>query len=66
MAIRLADAVAAIGAHLCPILELVDLPEARGRVLAGDLIARVSLPHWDSAAVDGFALRAPDLVPDAD
>ncbi len=63
--IRLADAVAAIRAHLCPIrdTELVDLSRARGRVLAEDLIARVSLPHWDSAAVDGFALRASDLVP---
>jgi molybdopterin molybdotransferase len=63
--IRLADAVAAIRAHLCPIrdTELVDLSQARGRVLAEDLIARVSLPHWDSAAVDGFALRASDLVP---
>jgi molybdopterin biosynthesis enzyme len=64
-AIRLADAVAAIRAHLCPILdtELVDLSEARGRVLAEDLIAKISLPHWDSAAVDGFALRAGDVLP---
>ena len=64
-AIQLADAVAAIRAHLCPIrdTELVDLSQARGRVLAEDLIATVSLPHWDSAAVDGFALRASDLLP---
>src|SRR6516165_4677881 len=64
-AIRLADAVAAIRAHLWSILdtELVDLSQARGRVLAEDLIAKVSLPHWDSAAVDGFALRAPDILP---
>ena len=64
-AIRLADAVATIGAHLCsiPDTELVDLSQARGRILAEDLIAMVSLPHWDSAAVDGFALRAPDLLP---
>jgi len=63
--IRVADAVAAIRAHLCPIrdTELVDLSKAHGRVLAEDLIATVSLPHWDSAAVDGFALRASDLVP---
>jgi len=62
-AIRLADAVAAIRAHLCAILdtELVDLSEARGRVLAGDLVAKVSLPHWDNAAADGFAWRGPDL-----
>ena len=64
-AVRLADAVAAIRAHLGSIsdTEMVDLSQARGRVLAEDLITKVSLPHWDSAAVDGFALRAPDLLP---
>ena len=42
----------------------VDIASARGRVLATDLVAKVNLPHWDSAAVDGFAVRGPDLVPD--
>ena len=44
--------------------EGVDIASARGRVLATDLVAKVNLPHWDIAAVDGFAVRGPDLVPD--
>jgi molybdopterin biosynthesis enzyme len=65
-AIRLADALAAIRTQLWPILDTegVDISGARGRVLATDLVAKVNLPHWDSAAVDGFAVRGPDLVPD--
>jgi molybdopterin molybdotransferase len=61
----LADALAAIRTQLWPILdtEAIGLSDARGRVLAADLVAKVSLPHWDSAAVDGFAVRASDLVP---
>src|SRR5262245_28335970 len=63
-AIRLADALAAIRTQVSPILdtEAVDLSGARGRVLAADLVAKVSLPHWDSAALDGFAVRGTDLV----
>jgi len=63
-AIRLADALAAIRTQLSPILdtEAIDLSAARGKVLAADLIAKVSLPHWDSAAVDGFAVRTSDLT----
>jgi len=62
--VRLADALAAIRAQVWPIIdtETIDLSGARGRVLPADLVATVSLPHWDSAAVDGFAVRAPDLV----
>ena len=65
-AIPLADALAAIRTQLWPILDTegVDIASARGRVLATDLVAKVNLPHWDSAAVDGFAVRGPDLVPD--
>lgn len=65
-AIPLADTLAAIRTQLWPILDTegVDIASARGRVLATDLVAKVNLPHWDSAAVDGFAVRGPDLVPD--
>jgi molybdopterin molybdotransferase len=65
-AIRLADAVAAIPTQLAPIpdTEEVGIAGARGRVLATDLVAQVNLPQWDSSAVDGFAIRAADLVPD--
>src|SRR6185295_1083056 len=57
-AIRLADALAAIHTQLWPILDTegVDTSGARGRVLATDLVAKVNLPHWDSAAVDGRAV----------
>src|SRR5262245_59257937 len=63
--VRLADALAAIRTQVWPILdtEAIGLSGARGRVLAADLIAKVSLPHWDSAAMDGFAVRASDLLP---
>src|SRR5262245_30132336 len=65
-AIRLADAIAAIPRQLAPMpdTEEVGIAGARGRVLATDLVAQVNLPQWDSSAVDGFAVRAADLVPD--
>ncbi|MBN1774598.1 MAG: molybdopterin molybdotransferase MoeA [Deltaproteobacteria bacterium] len=34
------------------------LGEARGRVLAADLVAREDLPPFDNSAMDGFALRS--------
>ncbi|MEJ1158054.1 molybdopterin biosynthesis protein [Prosthecomicrobium sp. N25] len=40
--------------------EDVDLLDALGRVLAGDLHAPVDAPPFDRAVVDGFALRAVD------
>jgi molybdopterin molybdotransferase len=61
---RLCDALAGIRAQLPPMLdcETIALSAARGRVLAEDLTAAVDLPHWDSAAVDGFAVRGSDLA----
>ena len=38
--------------------ERIALADARGRVLAQDLPAPMSLPPFDNAAMDGFALRA--------
>ncbi len=38
--------------------ELVPLLQARGRYLSSDLHAPISLPPFDSSAMDGFALRA--------
>lgn len=43
-------------------VELVGLDQARGRVLARPLDATVDLPHWDNSAMDGYAVRADDLV----
>ncbi|MCW3995334.1 MAG: molybdopterin molybdotransferase MoeA [Candidatus Bathyarchaeota archaeon] len=40
----------------------VPLQEALGRILAKDLIAQEDLPRFDKSAVDGYAVRAADLV----
>jgi molybdopterin molybdotransferase len=42
--------------------ETVALPEAQGRVLAVAIDSRLTLPPWDNSAMDGFAVRAEDLV----
>ncbi len=41
--------------------ETVELAAARGRVIAGDVIAPVDLPPFDNSAVDGYAVRHADL-----
>jgi molybdopterin molybdotransferase len=41
--------------------EWVGLAQARGRVLAKDLIATRDQPHQDISAMDGYAVRAADL-----
>ncbi|HZP78127.1 MAG TPA: gephyrin-like molybdotransferase Glp [Pseudolabrys sp.] len=43
-------------------IEQVPLAEARGRVLAADLIAPIDLPHFDNSAVDGYAVRSDDVA----
>lgn len=40
--------------------EVVDTVEARGRVLAQELRSRVDLPHFNRAAMDGYAVIARD------
>ena len=42
--------------------ERVPLRSALGRVLVSDVIAPLSLPPWDNASMDGYALRAADVV----
>lgn len=42
--------------------EEVPVGDARGRVLATDVFARVTLPPWDNSAMDGFAVQAGDLT----
>ncbi len=51
-------------AALIPITpaEQVWLAQARGRVLAADLVAAVSLPSFDNSAMDGYAVRAAELA----
>lgn len=41
--------------------ELLPLDEARGRVLASDLVASLDLPPWPNSAMDGYALNLADL-----
>ena len=38
------------------------LLEARGLVLADDVIAPLSLPVFDNSAMDGYAVRAEDVA----
>jgi molybdopterin molybdotransferase len=41
--------------------EAVPLSRALGRVLARDVVSTVTLPPWNNASMDGFALRADDV-----
>jgi len=41
--------------------EILPLDEARGRVLASDLVASLDLPPWPNSAMDGYALNLADL-----
>lgn len=47
-------------------IEIVPLGEARGRVVARDVLAPISLPNFDNSAVDGYAVRHADLATDAE
>jgi molybdopterin molybdotransferase len=53
----------AVVAALLPPMPAEDVPvgQARGRVLAADVVAAVSLPSFDNSAMDGYAVRAADL-----
>ena len=42
--------------------ETIPIERARGRITATPVWARVSSPHYDSAAMDGVAVRAADTV----
>lgn len=46
-------------------VESIPLTQARGRVLAGDVEAVAPMPAFDNSAMDGFAVRADDVVVDA-
>ena len=59
---------AAIRACLEPLRESerVGTREALGRVLAEDIVPAINVPAHDNSAMDGWALRAADLLPDRD
>lgn len=62
-AIKLADAQAAVLAEVRALAsEQVAIGQARGRVLAEPLVAKISLPPFDNSAMDGFAVRASDTT----
>ena len=42
--------------------ETVNLLEARGRVLAQDVISTLNVPGYDNSAMDGYAVRCADCV----
>jgi molybdopterin molybdotransferase len=61
--LSVAEALARVTAGLEPLeAELVPLEQARGRVLALDLAARLTHPPFDASAMDGYAARGEDLV----
>ncbi len=56
--------LAAVAGPTAP--ELAYLSEARGRVLAEDVLSLTALPPWDNSAMDGYAIRAADVAAAAD
>ena len=42
--------------------EFVSISETEGRVVSESLIAGISLPPWDNSAMDGYAVKASDLI----
>ena len=61
----IADAERLIAERVEPVAEIETVPllAARGRVVARDIVAPLSLPPFDNAAVDGYAVRHADLDP---
>lgn len=57
--IGIEEAIARIreASHALPV-ERIAMADARGRVLAEDVVAATPLPPFDNSAMDGFALRA--------
>jgi molybdopterin molybdotransferase len=60
----ISQALEAMLSNITPLSESQSLPllEAYGRVLASALISPVQVPPADNSAMDGYALRAEDLV----
>jgi molybdopterin molybdotransferase len=61
----IAEAERLIGERVTMVAEVetVGLNAARGRVIANDVVAPISLPPFDNSAVDGYAVRHADLAP---
>jgi len=67
-ALPVRDAQRIIRAFVQPVgaVEQVALRAALGRVLARDIVSPINVPAHDNSAMDGYALRGDDLVPDGD
>ena len=61
----IAEAERLISERVKPVAEIETVPllSARGRVIARDVVAPLSLPPFDNSAVDGYAVRHTDLDP---
>jgi len=66
-ALPVRDAQRIIREFVTPVraVEQVALRAALGRVLAADIISPIDVPSHDNSAMDGYALRGSDLLPDA-
>ena len=42
-------------------IEIVDLLNANGRILADSVVSNLDFPHWDNSAMDGYAVRYADV-----
>jgi molybdopterin molybdotransferase len=61
--LSVAEALAQVTAGLAPLpAETVPLAEAAGRVLAQDLAARLTQPPFPASSMDGYAVRAADVM----
>ena len=61
--LSVAEALARVTKGLTPVdTEQVTLGEACGRVLAEDVVAGLTQPPFDASAMDGYAVRADDVV----
>jgi molybdopterin molybdotransferase len=61
--LSVAEALARVTQGLEPLKsETVPLDQAAGRVLAGDLAARLTQPPFDASAMDGYAVRGADVA----
>ncbi|MEO7508881.1 MAG: molybdopterin molybdenumtransferase MoeA, partial [Pyrinomonadaceae bacterium] len=61
--ISVAEAIDLIREKIVPLgVDSIPLAQARGRVLAQDVVADSDLPPFDRAQMDGYALRSADLA----
>jgi len=56
------EARAVVEANIGPVtrVETINIDDAAGRVLAGDIVADLSIPSFNRAAMDGYAVKAKD------